>query len=383
MDITQQVRDLGPQTLAPLIRQALDRDDATPVGWEHRPLYDGLGAAVALSTVHRLTGTARVGGATLPWSLILKVLARPAGPTDATGRPIAGWEREVLTFRSGLLDDLPPGLAAPRCFAIEERPEAIWLWLEDVAEAVGTRWPLARFALAARHLGRFNGRALAARLPPDAPWLSRAVLRGRAERNAAFWEGRVPVRDRALLDRFFPGDLLARARRVWDERYQLLDVLDRLPQTLVHGDADRRNLFARHGANGEDETVAIDWAWTGVAALGEEMVNLVAASAIWFQVAARDLPALAQACLESYAVGLADAGWQGDARLPRIGFAVGTALRYGPFGPFTVMLQHPEMGPAMARATGHGLEERADRMASVQQFAFDQLDAVRGDIAAL
>ena len=383
MDVDQQVQALDHSTLVPLIRRALDRDAAELVSWEHRQIYGGLGAAVALSTVHRLTGAARVGGETLPWPLILKVLARPAGSADAAGRAVAGWNREVLTFRSGLLDDLPPGLAAPRCFAIEERPEAIWLWLEDVAETVGPRWPLARFALAARHLGQFNGRYLAGRPLPDQPWLSRAVLRGRAERNAAFWAGQAPVRDQALLDRFFPSDLLDRARRVWDERHALLDALDRLPQTLVHGDADRRNLFARRGPAGEDETVAIDWAWTGVAAAGEELVNLVAASAIWFQVEERDLPALAEACLAGYGAGLAAAGWRGEARLPRVGFAVGTALRYGPFGPFTIMLRHPEMAPAMARATGHDPEALADRMAAVQRFAFDQLDAVHGDIAAL
>ena len=40
-------------------------------------------------------------------------------------------------------------------------------------------WPVARFGLAARHLGRFSGRSLVGHPLPDAPWLSRAVLRGR------------------------------------------------------------------------------------------------------------------------------------------------------------------------------------------------------------
>lgn len=375
MTIDQQVQDLDRATLAPLVRRALGRDDAELVGWEHRPISSLLGAA-ALSTVHRLSGTAQVAGATLPWSVILKILARPAAPP-------AGWDREILAFRSGLLENLPAGLSAPRCYAIEERPATVWIWQEDVAQEGEVRWPLERFALAARHFGRFSRQSLVGHPPPDAPWLSRAVLRGRANHNAAFWAGEVPVPDAALLGRLFPGDLQVRARRVWDERHALLDALDRLPQTVVHGDADRRNLFTRRGADGMEETVAIDWAWLGVAALGEDLVNLVAASTLWFQAEPRDLPVLAEACLAAYGTGLADAGWPGDARLARVGFVVGTALRYGPCGPFVPMLQYTEMARTMASASGYALEDLADRMAAVQQFAFDQLDTVRGDIAAL
>lgn len=377
MDVDQQVQALDRSTLAPLIRQALRRDDAEPVSWDHRRIPHLLGDA-ALSRVYRLTGAARVGGETRSWSLILKALIRPP---EAVAAP--GWDREIVAFRSGLLDDLPRGLAAPRCFAIEERPEAVWLWQEDVAEEGDTRWPLARYALAARHLGRFSGRSLVAGPLPDAPWLSRGLLRDQADRNADFWAGRIPVRDPALLDRLFPDGLLDRARRVWEERHALLDALDRLPQTLIHGDADRRNLFAWRGPDGEDETVAIDWAWMGVAALGDDLVDLAAGSALWFQADPRDLPALAAACLAGYGAGLADAGWPGDARLARVGFAIGTVLHFGPCGPFVFRLRYPEMAEALARAEGRGLYETVDRLAAVQRFALDQLDAVRDDLAAL
>ena len=177
--------------------------------------------------------------------------------------------------------------------------------------------------------------------------------------------------------------LLDRARRAWNERYQLLDALDRLPQTLVHGDADRRNLFARRDRDGEDETVAIGWAWMGIAALGDDLVDLAAGSALWFQADPRDLPTLAEACLAGYGAGLADAGWPGDARLACIGFAIGAVLHYGPCGPFVFRLRYPEMAETLARAEGRDPYETADRLAAVQRFALDRLDAVRDDIAAL
>ena len=91
------------------------------------------------------------------------------------------------------------------------------------------------------------------------------------------------MRDTPLLRRWWSDGLADRAERLWAERHALLDLLDRLPQTLVHGDADRRNFFARRAPTGRDETVAIDWAYAGVAAVGEDLVNLVVASALWFR----------------------------------------------------------------------------------------------------
>jgi hypothetical protein len=244
------------------------------------------------------------------------------------------------------------------------------------------RWPVARFALAARHLGRLSGTYLAARPLPDYPWLQRRLLRWRVERNIAFWAAFDTARDAAWLRRCWPGDLGARAWRLWQRREGLLDLLDRLPQPLVHGDADRRNLFARLGPAGA-ETVAIDWAFTGVAAIGEELVNLVVASVMWFQAEATALPELAERCLEGYMAGLADAGWRGDPRLARAGFVVAGALRYGPLlaGP---LAQWGEAGVDGAlRGIGHSAGEWLTCWAAVRRFTFDQFDEAQALIESL
>lgn len=50
----------------------------------------------------------RVGAAERPWNVVLKVLARTAGQDDPAR--IEYWRRELLLYRSGLLDDLPPAV---------------------------------------------------------------------------------------------------------------------------------------------------------------------------------------------------------------------------------------------------------------------------------
>ena len=367
------------------VRCVLGSDSAEIETWRHDLLYGGLGVAIGMSAVYRVTGTARDGGTTKPWSLVLKVLRDPthgSGPAEAQAD---GWDREVQVYGSGLLDDLPAGLVAARCYGIEERPGAAWLWLEDVVDEIGPHWPIARFALAARHLGRLSGRYLTERPLPDDPWLlHHGLLPSRAAFAAGFWDDFARVRDDPLVHRIWPGDLSDRALRLWHERDWVLAAIERLPQSFVHGDADRRNLFARHGAAGEEETVAIDWALAGVLPLGAELPLLVTASVLWAQeVGPGDLTELADSCLAGYVAGLADVGWHGDPRLVEAGFAATAALRHGPlWGAVELVGMTPEERAPIMRTMGGSIEEFADRWAAVQRFAYDRLDAVRGVLEA-
>lgn len=380
MDLEAQVPALDRAALTGPVRSALGSETAEIEAWGYDLLYGGLGVAIGASAVYRVAGTARDRGGTGPWSLVLKVVRDPAHGLAPGAAPTEGWDREALAYRSGLLADLSEGLAAPRCYAIEARPGAAWLWLEDVADEVGPTWPIARFALAARHLGRLNGAYLAGRPLPGHPWLLRGLLRSRAAAAAGFWDGFDRVRGEPLPRRAWPGDLGDRALRLWHERDRVMAALDRLPQVFAHADADRRNLFARRDAAGADETVAVDWAQVGVAPLGAELPPLVTSSVLWSQgVGPGNLEELADGCLAGYLTGLGDAGWRGDRRLVEAGFAATAALRHGPLlGVGRAIAQSPAQRAAVERTMGGSVEEFADRWAAVQRFAFDRLDAARG-----
>ena len=74
--------------------------------------------------------------------------------------------------------------------------------------------------------------------------------------------------------------------------------------------------------------MAVDWAYAGHGAVGEELVPLVVGSLFFFEavgIAPRDLDA---ACFAGYVAGLREAGWAGDERLVRLGFTADAALRY-------------------------------------------------------
>jgi hypothetical protein len=268
-------------TLEPMVRALLGEPTAIVAReWSYRPLGGGAGEGLGL---YRVTGSARVRGGTHPWTLVVKVCAS----TD--GADPGAWDypaREGLAYGSGLLAALPGGLTAPRCLAVETQPDGTTrLWLEAVIDAHPGPWPLNHYALVARHLGRFNGAYLAGTSLPEQPWLSRGWLRSVVEASGpalADLERRADSDGPPLLRQLYPPPIIVELRRLWEERERFLAALDRLPRTFCHHDAFRRNLLHRVGPEGE-ELVAVDWAYAGHGAVGEEVVPLVVGSLAFFE----------------------------------------------------------------------------------------------------
>jgi hypothetical protein len=151
MDVDPVVQAIGPADLTNLVRQAFGAPTLDIVEWTCRMLHGG----VQSGGVYRFEGTARRQAEHVGWSVVLKVL--PAAPESADPSFGVYWKREALAYQSGLLANLPGGLAAPGCFAVVQYPNAIGIWLEDVGDGARSNWSLERFGLAARHLGTCQG----------------------------------------------------------------------------------------------------------------------------------------------------------------------------------------------------------------------------------
>src|SRR5215813_540111 len=103
------------ERLRDVVRVALSEPGAEIATWDAAPL------AARTRSVYLFRGVARVGTAERPWSVVLKVPAPDQhGPADATD-----WKRELLLYRSGLLDDLPAHLRAPRCYDADDPADGV------------------------------------------------------------------------------------------------------------------------------------------------------------------------------------------------------------------------------------------------------------------
>jgi hypothetical protein len=278
----------------------------------------------------------------------------------------------VDAYRSEWFDDLPGGLAAPRSFDVVEHPDGTcWIWLEDVTDEIGSHWPLEHCGVVACHLGQFNGAYLVDRPLPSWSWLSSGWLRHNTENCAP---ALMPFRnslDHPLVRRWLPGDASDGFFRLWEERGVYLDALDRLPQTLCHFDIFRRNLFARRTAGGDHQTVAIDWAFAGRGAVGEELVPLVLASLIFYEVGLDKAQALEEIAFEGYLKGLHDVGWRGDPRQVRLGYAAAAGLRYkfNDIGRWLAVVLDENLHTMVLHTMGRPIGEVLDHVAQVGRFS--------------
>jgi hypothetical protein len=191
-----------------------------------------------------------------------------------------------------------------------------------------------------------------------------------------------------LVQRGWPGDLFDRCQAHWSSRDVLLDALDRLPQTVCHNDAHRGNLLTRTPSASEVETVAIDWALTGLAPIGSELATLVGLTGHLFGGIRPDqLPRLADACFQGYLDGLSDVGWSGDASLARLGFTASLALRYGVTqGSMWIVLPNEasrRLRAGVEQSLGHTAEEILDRGAQMLGYVLDRADEALALASAL
>jgi Phosphotransferase enzyme family len=321
-EFERRVRAVNLAVLAPLVRRALSTDEVEVLDASCQPVGGGFSEAFG---IYHFEGQARTPNGLVPWSLMLKAL----GATSTASQEPASldyWKRESLVYQSGLLDNLPGGLAAPRCFGVVEQAEdEVWIWLEAIGDEEPI-WSLDRYGLAARHFGHFNGAYLVGRSVPHDAWLARESHRQRLALAEPGIRDLRRLLSHPVLASVLPEDTSERVLGLWGEREQLLTMLERLPRTVCHGDAVRQNLLSRGGPDAGKQTVAIDWARAGIDAIGAEIATLFGVSPRFFAVENAQIAELEAIIFTGYLEGLRDTGWQGDASLARFGYTAIAAL---------------------------------------------------------
>jgi hypothetical protein len=319
--------DLDPADLERVFGRPVDGYTAEPIDphlrlhsvtggvYRVRPTDPGLGVQSAVLKIVRHGDGATADGL---WGADAEVGARNY------------WKREWLAFDTGLLDDLPGWLRAPRTLLTTERgDDECWIWMADVAGRTGPAFRTTDVYAAARALGSTQGAYAAGTAPlPDAPWLSRGWLRGWVDVCRTSF---VPaLYDDAGWDdpRIAPmRPLRPRVAALWERHDDLLRLAESAPDTLVHWDFWPNNVFV-DGDGDAAEVVAIDWSQVGISGLTHDLDQL-ALDPVWMQVLPdASLDDLETAALDGYLAGLRETGCDIAAEQVRQWYAATAAARY-------------------------------------------------------
>lgn len=319
-----------------LARVVLDEPAAEVDSWSVEPVDYAFGSPTT-GGLFRIRGSA--GSGAVPWSAFVKLVHSyrhwpllDVLPAELRMRALSSsaWRYEADVYRGRVAEALPDGLRLPRVYRVHELgDDRIAVILEDVASAA-TGWDSARFGRAARLLGR-----LAVRLTrSDA--LPSSALRSPGEVTGLHYTGRLLVAALPALqddatwrhpllahaaDPKLRADVLELARRV----PTVLTALARLPQLMVHGDASPQNLLVP--ANDPDSFVAIDWTLGGLAAVGDDLGQLLVGLAHADQLPTAELPGLREVLVPAYTAGLAVEGMLVDQAAVGYGLDGGLVVR--------------------------------------------------------
>jgi hypothetical protein len=88
-------------------------------------------------------------------------------------------------------------------------------------------------------------------------------------------------------------------------------------------------LLNRRLSDGSEQTLALDWAFVGKGAVGEELGPLIQASIEFFEAEGIPAQELEEVTFQGYLNGLTDTGWRGGPRVVRFSYAAIAALRHG------------------------------------------------------
>ena len=287
---------------AELVRNALQDRQARLVSWR----AEAMGGGASGSELYTVSGEAISGGSVVPWMFIIKMFNHEGeGWQESSTDPDAWdfWKREWLVYQAPWIRSLRQGLVAPGCFGSGELGEtAVWVAMEDLRSADRRPWSPSRFESAARHLGAFNGHFLDGAGAPADWWLSRDWVRGWTERAEPMVAELPSVAGHPAVAALFPPSTIDLLLRVWDHRHEAYRALEALPHSICHQDVFPRNAFVRVAA-GLEQTVAIDWAFCGWAALGADLAPMLGASMSFFEADPDEADELERRCLDAYLEG--------------------------------------------------------------------------------
>jgi hypothetical protein len=385
--LLEQLKVMDQAVLTEVVRKDQRDPDLVILDWTVEPISHEL-LTDTTSGLFCFAGQGQSAKGNRHWTVVLKCMNNPKQSSQQP-RESSYWRREIMAFQSGLLEQLPSGVRAPRCYGITEIEDGAWVWIEYIQEATGKQWSLDYFQRTARQLGRFQGAYLCGTPLPDQPWLCWPFFGiGWAEQNG--WSGfmepefeqnawKWPIAKGALDDK---QKLRMLQLIVENLRFDLVNT--RLPQVLCHNDVHRKNfMWTLSPQTGEEELIGVDWAFTGPGAVGNDLGELVGNSMYFFDYDPYDVETLETALLDGYLAGIADNRVGIDPRQVRLGYLISLSFFMETLPGWTPFILPPDSGVNVQAMYAHSAKDVLASWVHLNAFCLDRADEARSLIKQL
>jgi hypothetical protein len=302
------------------------------------------------------------------YALILKILKPDALRKES--HHYYYWKREALVYQSGILNQLPAGIRAPECYAVEEKQNGdIWIWLEDInIENLQSDWSLHQMKKVSYLLGKFNGRYLSGTPLPAHSFLCRNWLKSWVNACTAYAK---PIQvQKAIWDcyRNVIGHT-SPAADIWNEYClnrtrvnNLLETLDRLPRVFAHQDVHWDNIFIEQ-VEERHSIIAMDWQFASISGVGEELGRMFGYALLKGKIPVEMVEEYKESLFKNYLQGIRDSGWNGNANLPRFGFCAAAGSRF--------IMAFDKLLTALETGDGNSQKEKLSHLLLVVQALID------------
>ncbi|GMK37021.1 hypothetical protein PCCS19_00740 [Paenibacillus sp. CCS19] len=318
---------IDPAYLQTLLRRVVLSECLLLLSWDCSPL----GKIKGESSVYRVACTTLDNQIEQKHTLILKLLKSDSLRDQVDHYHY--WKREALIYESAILRQLPFGIRAPICHAVEEHPDdTVWIWLEDIAieDIQSDEWSFEQMCKISYLLGTYNGAYLTGTPLPAESFLCRNWLRSWVEVCTAYAkpiEKHQVIWDSCLNDCNGTSLIWELYLRNRNRVNSLLDTIEKLPRVFAHQDVHWENIFLAQ-QDGTASLIAIDWQFASISGVGEELGRMFGYALMKNKIPMSKIEMYKEELFQCYLQGLRDRGWLGDYKLVRFGFIASASLRF-------------------------------------------------------
>ena len=320
-------RNINQEVLKPIVKKILNikqTEDININSWEIKKFKVG-----TVGEVYIVEGdcicSVNDAEKKVNWDVVLKIQKK----WDRIGDP-ESWKREFLMYHNNVFKQLPNNFNVPNCYEMKIENNEVWLWLENIKGITNKDISIEDYEMIAKNIGEYQGILNRDKDTMRYPWMSSrywyAITLVNWCTDGILWlDDELNNEDKRKLDLRTIESLYS----IWNNRDELLDIMNNLPKTLCHRDFHPANIFITKKSEKVSNITLIDWDCVGIGVLGEDIADLLGETLTYFDYDIEKASDLMDIIFSNYMAGLREVNCNVEEDVVRLGYTMCFVMHWG------------------------------------------------------